>query len=301
MKPYLFVHVPKTAGTSLKAGLTKEFTKEYVLFDYGKDSIFTSNAVKRYVYDNNDFYNLTLESPALICGHFYVKKYLHLSQYERLITFIRHPLARVISEFKHFRRHHDFDENIRVFAKKKRNVNVISNYFTGHPWQAFGFIGISEMYDESIEILNQFLDKSIKVEHINVAPEPQDEPFSSEDKKFILALNRKDCLLYEKIFIDFNEKKKLKQAGLPVASGGWKFDRKRGCIEGFAYYRESDAPVSIEIIIGESKYGVIANSLCPFMHQFSQIRSGYIGFKLKLSKVTHGGVSCFVKVLINVY
>ena len=54
MPPKLFVHIPKTAGTSFRQAAESRFGLSRVLRDYGPNSDATSDTIKREVYSDDD-------------------------------------------------------------------------------------------------------------------------------------------------------------------------------------------------------------------------------------------------------
>lgn len=93
---FVSIHIPKTAGTVL-GYLFDHGSGRKVLWDYSDD------------YSNASFINpLWIEHISFIKeyfwgihGHFYFTKYQHLLADEKFITCIRHPVARLESQFRH--------------------------------------------------------------------------------------------------------------------------------------------------------------------------------------------------------
>ena len=203
MKPLIFVHIPKTAGTSLRVALTKHYGKKNILFDYGKNSEHTSRNIKKSFYDDNDIFKLQGCGAKLLAGHFYTKKYIGLSEINNVLSFIREPVDRVVSEFKHSQRHHNFSGTLLEFARISKNQNVISNFFNATPWQAYGFIGLAERYSESITLLNEQFDLRINSAHLNEAPKQQNVSLSASERSEFIALNHRDYVVYNQVLLDF--------------------------------------------------------------------------------------------------
>lgn len=163
---FFFMHVPKTAGTTLRNLLTQHFRQS---------DIYPSQF---HLYANNDKYIRQpvlienrpdlLEKP-LIMGHYNVRLLPHLSPYVKTILFLREPIARIKSHLKHIiskdENYAHGDPNLVIedkfevlcnlqarilgYTKKRPNVEkVISNL------EAISFVGIQEQFSSSIDKLN---------------------------------------------------------------------------------------------------------------------------------------------------
>jgi len=94
--PFLFLHIPRTAGTTLNRLLERNFPPGSVLSLYTRDD-FAKNAV----IDHS-----RLDGIRLIQGHVLLTDYDAFTFYDapvRAVTFLREPVSRVISEY-HFLR-----------------------------------------------------------------------------------------------------------------------------------------------------------------------------------------------------
>ncbi|WP_395343288.1 glycosyltransferase family 2 protein [Ningiella sp. W23] len=205
-KPLVFVHIPKTAGTSLIKNLAQAYHSGEILYDYGENSKRTSDLILKHCYHSNDLDSLASVDISLIAGHFYAKKYIKITAPENVVTFVREPIERVISEFKHFQRHHSYTGTLIDFAKKKRNRNVMSKFLSTHNWKDFGFVGVTEQYNASVEILQRFISKDIEISKLNTAPEAQSVEVDNETLGVIQALNRADTQLYNEVKTYFEQK-----------------------------------------------------------------------------------------------
>ena len=154
MKRFLFIHIPKTAGTSFRLGLEAAFDNDSVCKDYSESSDETSDEVLENIYRKKDFYAFHQEFKKkgyrFLSGHFGVKKYIHLFGAENSITFLRDPVKRIVSEYNHFAHYHGYEKDFQSFYSDKRFVNKQLNIFSGVPWPLVGFIGLTERYSESL-------------------------------------------------------------------------------------------------------------------------------------------------------
>lgn len=138
MVDVISVHTPRAAGSSFKQALTTAFGTAAVRFDYGDQPGDPAAPVnldpERFfaAWDARDFSEL--KGVRVIHGHFHVNKYRTLPGARR-ITFLRHPIDRLISHYLHWR-----DEKRRlessvltnnVFYRVKFNTraNTVFRYF----------------------------------------------------------------------------------------------------------------------------------------------------------------------------
>ena len=125
---YLFLHIPKTAGTTLRSIVDQNLGPVNVLTYYNQNS--------RQLQDNLDAYLTFKPNFRAIIGHFRFGFHKLLNRPSTYITFLRHPVARTISQYKEFfvnHPHHlqDSDGNILSLTdsvrKKPKCVRKLSN------------------------------------------------------------------------------------------------------------------------------------------------------------------------------
>lgn len=296
MKPLIFSHIPKTAGTSFRVALTHQFGNRKTLNDYGKDEPTTSKSVLRSIYVQNDFYQLIKKKPAAIIGHFPVRKYINLSSADRVIIFVREPSERVISEYKHHTRHANYTGSLLDFAKLPQNKNKMHRYLRGVPWSMLGFIGISERYDESLTLLNKRFNLAVTHDSLNKSPENQQVDVYSEQRSALKQLNHLDYRLYAGVLVSFEWRLKLSTGKESFAYGGWTFNNKDGVISGFAFYADSDEAVTVKVTIEDAQsVCIVANQFSDDTCRFQDIRSGYVGFSVSLGDVNIDAIECVVE------
>ncbi len=185
----LILHIPKTAGTSLRVSLQNEFGLPRIALDYWGQSDHTSSIVRHHLYQNNAalgtgdlVQNLRATGYQALIGHFPFSKYGEFFLPSEVIAFVREPLVRSCSEYLHKRRHDKIEGTFSEFIEDPRNQNVQAKMLNGH--QQENFIGITERYADSLSMLNKRFGLQIKERKANRAPR-------GGGMRFLKGLNRK--------------------------------------------------------------------------------------------------------------
>jgi hypothetical protein len=171
----IFVHIPKSGGTSIHAAITEFFSHDLVLADYSdrpNDPISPMNIDPYGFLDRCRQQNaLTLANKAAVVGHFWIAKYDGINADIRA-TILRDPITRAISQFFFWPAQntnnalHQYVISNRLtfieFARIPRvNSLYTSIYFRDVDMAQFDFIGA---YDQ----LSQ--DWTATLAHIGIAP-----------------------------------------------------------------------------------------------------------------------------------
>jgi hypothetical protein len=173
----IFVHAPKSSGTSIRAAITEFFSQDLVLADYG-DRV--NDPTSPMNIDPYGFLGrcrrqnaLNLADKIAVVGHFWIAKYEGVAADVRA-TILRDPITRAISQFFFWRvintinpLHKYIIENHLTFIQYARipRVNSLytSVYFRDVDMSQFDFIG-------SYERLSQ--DWAATLARIGIAPAP---------------------------------------------------------------------------------------------------------------------------------
>ena len=223
--PLFFIHIPKTAGSSFRVAAEQYFGSDVTYFDYGKGSKETHPDIVKYEYELKDRYlaaKCIKSSAKLLSGHVIYPKYAPFFQPKSVVTFVRDPAQQVRSHFEHFSRLHGYKGSFKDFIKENRFANMQSKALNGVWADAIGFIGITERYNESIALFNQYYGTDIKVLDINknTAKPSGAYTFSEDEITLIREMNSQDFAFYDYALKRFDVHKNLLNKGLPLVRFG---------------------------------------------------------------------------------
>lgn len=308
IKPIFFVHIPKTAGTSFRVAATRQLGKSNVVCDYGDPSPDTSPLVKDTVYTTSDHWPLyqAIEkmSIKMLCGHVNASKYAAGMGLANLITFVRDPAQRLVSEYQHFVRYLNYTKSFEEFYSHRDMINRQSRILEGVPVPGAGFLGLTERYDASLKLINNSYGLNLKPleknTHRAAISEPHD--ISEADREKISNLNKKDVDLYKRTCELFEQRYQLFEDGLPFAHVLLK-EASAKRVVGWAYWEKNiDDPVEVQVRInGNIVAQGSASSFVPTLSALSPPRLGYVGFKIPIHAKSGDMVDCVVSATGQVF
>ena len=314
MKSLFFVHIPKTAGTSLRRGACKVWNKRKVMFDYG-DTIATSDDITRLLYQNDDIFalkNFLIDRKIrFLSGHRPVKYLYPIFPSNNIFTFARDPVDRVLSHYNFVCQQENYRGGIEQFCTDPENKNTQSRYLRDFPPELMGFIGLSERYSESLTLLNQHYGTRIPELKLNTSQDlkgtgeesrkvlggkPEEIPgapriHQSDNaiKDLILRNNEQDVQLYNIATRLFNERLRCYKEKTDYTYG--KVQKLQSSfVEGWATNPGQQNPTRIEISVdGEPIAQLEANQFRPPLKHRNAPRDGYIGFRYKFASPLQAG------------
>ncbi len=209
------LHLPKTAGTSFAAVLENHFKSKF-LRDYG-DLPVNTDRLKRNKGALQSALNIEEEIPAnieCIHGHFLPIKYLLLADKQdiKFITWMRHPVERIISHYFYWKRsynsrssaplHRKFIEenwSMERFCLGPELRDMYWQFLWGFSIDYFEFIGITEHYNEDFEyFIRKFLHASIIPQKLNVRNRNrQDDEIDEAFIEQVASVHARDMELYD--------------------------------------------------------------------------------------------------------
>jgi galactose-3-O-sulfotransferase len=217
-----FLHIGKTAGTSL----------QHALFEVASDVAIFHDSLSGF--DSVSATELALND--VVIGHFTYQHVRKMRPARFLMTFLRDPVDRVVSNY-HFLRTNspvsnyseaalraacslalkDFllcrDPNVRMVTENFQTKVLAFDFRPNHlepPMRGalrenaernlatFDFIGITEYFDDSLRVLSEMLGVELSVKKLNVNPDRPGSPPSAEELDIARSLNRLDLGLYDK-------------------------------------------------------------------------------------------------------
>ncbi|MGD8177148.1 sulfotransferase family 2 domain-containing protein [Marinimicrobium sp. ARAG 43.8] len=302
MSVLYFVHIPKTAGTSFRTSASRCLGSAHVFYDYGVDSSETSGEVKRSVYERDDIWLLhhlaNSKKIRFFSGHKPVVKYVPLFGVDGTATFVRDPVQRLVSDHAHFVRHHGYSGTFEAFYNRSTMTNRQHKLLNGVPLEAYGFIGITERYRESIELFNHLYGVKFEYLEANTAGKKPlaTRELDPKDVAEIERLNAKDMALYDKACWLFEQR-------LSAWREGWRYahteltDVKQDKVSGWAWYEGgSDEPVTVSVRINGT---IVAQ--CQAVNfrlascRYKAPRGGFVGFSAPVTLSEGDRVDCEVQ------
>ena len=200
----VFIHVPKTAGSSFRAAAEAYFGSSSVERDYGTQGQYTTNIVHETVYSNRiEALPTAMEqaSTRMLAGHFSATKYLQLFMGRvRWCTFLRDPVQRVISEHRHLVERKSYQQSLEYFCNTEAECNKQTRMLRGIDDENLYFVGIVEYFRESISSFNDLAGTRFEYTETNMRRPSLSEAYDVADHvlRTIEENNRDDLALYSK-------------------------------------------------------------------------------------------------------
>ncbi len=228
--PFFFLHIPKTAGTTLNTILDDNFLPDAILNVYTDEQ---KERLKETTYEEIAEYDL-------VRGHVFIANFSDILDGPvpfNVFTFLREPVDRVISEFyflKSWPKSHLYsflnenDVSLHEYITsnhpmlKVRGRNLMVNSLSGvglesvedrleiawhHLKERFIFFGLLERFDESILLMNKALGiHNAFYEKQNVRNRRVHRPVSHHDLEIIQEHNSADIQLHDRACLEFEER-----------------------------------------------------------------------------------------------
>lgn len=300
LKPMLFVHIPKTAGTSIRNGAAKFLGRRRLALDYGAGRRVTSPIVSRHVHesDNPAAFRIAFDQKGLkfFGGHVKLKDHIGYFDLDNVATFLRDPVQRVLSSYRHFVRNNAYKNDIETFVSDPKFQNRQAHALAGVEIERIGFVGLVEQFSESLRRLNEHFGWEIPPRASNLGERPLGDRHEVEASLYqrILEYNRLDQSLYEHARSLFERDEARQRPAQAPAVGACKLhDRK--VLRGWACRIGSERASSVRVEVDGSEVARLhADLYRSDIQQRGYKRSGCAGFEVSISALSTGKVvRCF--------
>ncbi len=208
------VHVPKTGGVSFRTLLKAHF-KDKLKYDYN-DKPLNKNTLTRNLAALTKMFNAIKISKEYDCvhGHFLPIKYCLVKE-KSFAIWLRDPVERVASRYYYYKRIitsisnpasikfiNNSDLSLKEFCEIKHFQNLYAKYLWGLTLDKFCFVGITENFENSIEVFRRMfqIDSSTCLTIMNVNPHKKSSKYqlSREIRNLIYDTNYKDYEIYKR-------------------------------------------------------------------------------------------------------
>lgn len=198
------VHIPKTAGTSFRCALQKN-QSVHMLYDYGKESVESSSSLigtapaditpKSEIFDADKF--------NFICGHVNYGKYAGCVSPDSVMSIVRNPVERVVSEYQHVKRHAGYTHSFADFASDPIQQDKQWKMLKGLTQKHGALIGLTSHYKYFVEVFSNRLGLPMESILVNQAPKSDAEDrinIPPGEIKSAYLCNKKDMkFFFEKV------------------------------------------------------------------------------------------------------
>lgn len=205
------VHIPKTAGTSLRSALAGGFG-EGLRLDYDDRPLTLPRWQRQRLALGHALRHAGRPLEArCIYGHFLPLKYRWRRGAE-FITWLRDPVQRVVSRYHHYLRDCAAGEiaharwglvpglSLEAFCRLPHYQNLYAQYLWGFGLGNFDFIGFVERFPEDLaRLAERYRLPALKAVTVNTNPQRESEGYAvpSRTAALIRDLNARDCALYD--------------------------------------------------------------------------------------------------------
>lgn len=205
----LFVHVPKTAGTSFRKSLESQGQAK-MLYDYGEHPE-SSPALLENLHEDGSIKDESIFDPDklnVICGHVRFQKYARCVEPQNVLSILRNPVERVVSEYQHLVRHAGMATTFADFIAMPKQINKQYRMLDGTDTSGGGLFGLTSHYDCFLELVKKRFNISVETSVLNQAPDSDHaERFAIPIDEINRAyeLNRKDLKLFFAVVSKFRK------------------------------------------------------------------------------------------------
>jgi hypothetical protein len=214
------VHIPRCGGASFRRALEEIYGKERVQVRHG-DPVSRGWVPWR---------------TACVHGQFPSHSFDHKYPDASLVTWLRHPVERLVSQYHQFRRQPDWTHpacqalrerrlTLEEFSALPSARNEMGRFLGSKPLQAFHFVGILERSADSLRLFGETFGRAVAADlpRHNANPERDDDPYYLTEglREHIETMNQSDLDLYESAVALLESR--LRQASAQASRGRHRF------------------------------------------------------------------------------
>ena len=157
-EPRLFLHIPKTAGSSFRESLRFSIGEENLVEDYANQRNHKASSPYKFLTEarNPSAFkkHLIKKRNAWVSGHVQYSRYERVIPPSETFAFVRHPVDRLVSAYKHKCRHKGLKLSFEEYVEQDLVHNKQSKYLPLEIISDLAFVGLTEEYSLSLEYLN---------------------------------------------------------------------------------------------------------------------------------------------------
>ena len=205
---FVSIHIPKTAGTAL-AKIFDDTSLRRIMYDYGTErDLVAARTCLPEVWQHKEFIQNYFR---YLHGHFHYLKYADVFPDAPVITMVRQPVDRVVSQYLHIlrsgdrnnERHRmimDGEMNVIEFSKIKFIGNAQWYYLEGRPIKDYDFIFVQEQLEYSLRKFCTLFDRPEITEYLswfNGVPLVNGKPASTQKTRTVNITKRERKEIYK--------------------------------------------------------------------------------------------------------
>lgn len=289
INPKLFIHVPKTAGTSFNTCAEEFFGLDAMEKDYGADADHTSALIKKYIYGRRTidlfglFRDFSSNRKKWLTGHFNADRYVYLFGCQNTLAFVRKPVDRVISEYLYRVRKFSLDQPFEEFYRAPDETNKQFVMIGQFPWQAFELVGTQERYNACLELVRERVGLPFENIRTNERKDNNHLDISDETRADIAKWNERDGLFYNEVNAYLGKQFAAHSAGKAFCFHDIGFVPGTHAI-GWAFYRGNEMPVDVALFVDDKCVSEIqASEHRQELQLVGAPRMGNVGFRFVLT------------------